>query len=187
GAVAMQVAAQAPHRVAGLVLVNSAGFGREVNLGLRLLAVRPLGRLLLRPSRAGARRVERSLFHDPSFATATRVEHAWRLARRPHAARVLLETVRGLGTFGGTRPEWRERLVRAVAELGVPVLAVWGDRDRILPARHLDAVAAGIPHARTHLFAATGHMPQIERAEDFGSLVAGFLTETRGRGAGGGD
>lgn len=179
GAVAMQVAVQAPHRVASLVLVNSAGFGREVSLGLRLLAIRPLGRLLLRPSRAGARRVERSLFHDPAFATEARVRHAHRLAQRPHAARVLLETVRGLGTIRGSRPEWRERLVRAVAELRIPVFAVWGDRDRILPARHLDAVAARLPHARTHLFTATGHMPQIERAEAFSSLASGFWAKTR--------
>ena len=182
GAVAMQVAVRAPHRVAGLVLVNSAGFGREVSLGLRLLAIRPLGRLLLRPSRAGARRVERSLFHDPSFATEARVEHGWRLAQRPHAARVLLETAGALGTFRGTRPEWRERLVGAVAALGIPVLAVWGDRDRILPARHLDAVATLLPHARIHLFTGTGHMPQIERAGAFSSLVAAFLAETAGQG-----
>lgn len=179
GAVAMQVAVQAPHRVASLALVNSAGFGREVSLGLRLLAIRPLGRLLLRPSRASARQVERSLFHDPAFATEARVEHAWGLAQRPHAARVLLETARGLGTIRGSRPEWRERLVRAVAELGIPVLAVWGDRDRILPARHLDAVAAHLPRARTHLFTGTGHMPQIERAEAFSSLASGFWAETR--------
>jgi pimeloyl-ACP methyl ester carboxylesterase len=177
GAVAMQVAVRVPHRVASLALVSSAGFGREVTLGLRLLAIRPLGRLLLRPSRAGARQVERSLFHDPSFATEARVEHAYRIAQRPHTGRVLLETARGLGTFRGSRPEWRERLLRAVAELGIPILAVWGDRDRILPARHLEAVAARLPGARTHLFADTGHMPQIERAEAFSRLASVFWAD----------
>src|SRR5436853_508323 len=83
--VAMQVAVQAPHRVASLVLVDSAGFGREVTLTLRLLAIRPLGRLLLRrPSRLGARQVERSLFDDPALATDARIDHAYRLAQRPH-------------------------------------------------------------------------------------------------------
>jgi pimeloyl-ACP methyl ester carboxylesterase len=174
GAVAMQVAVQAPHRVASLVLVDSAGFGREVALTLRLLAIRPLGRLLLRPSRPGARRVERSIFHDPAFATGARIEHAFRLAQRPHAARVLLELARTLGTLRGVRPQWRQRLLEAVAELGIPVLVVWGSSDRILPASHLNAAAAQLPHARTHLFDDTGHMPQIERADAFSRLVTDF-------------
>jgi pimeloyl-ACP methyl ester carboxylesterase len=174
GAVAMQVAVQAPRRVASLVLVDSAGFGREVSLGLRLLAIRPLGRLLLRPSRSGARQVERSIFHDPSFATNARIEHAWWLAQRPHAARVMLETSRSLGTLRGVRHQWRQQLLEAVAELGIPVLAVWGSTDRILPAAHLEVAAERLPHARTHLFDDTGHMPQIERAAAFSRLVTDF-------------
>ena len=174
GAVAMQVAVEAPRRIASLVLVDSAGFGREVSLGLRLLAIRPLGRLLLRPSRPGARKVERSIFHDPAFATDARIEHAWWLAQRPHAARVLLEISRSLGTLRGVRPQWRQRLLEGVAELEIPVLVVWGSSDRILPAAHLNAAAARLPHARTHLFDDTGHMPQIERADAFSRLVTDF-------------
>ena len=182
GAVAMQVAVQAPHRVASLVLVDSAGFGREVTLTLRLLAIRPLGRLLLRrPSRLGARQVERSLFDDPALATDARIDHAYRLAQRPHAARVLLETGRNLGTLRGVRPEWRQRLLKAVAEHGQTFwydieleVGEWGSNDRILPAKHLNAAAARLPHAQTHLFEDTGHMPQIERARAFSDLVTDF-------------
>jgi pimeloyl-ACP methyl ester carboxylesterase len=174
GAVAMQVAVQAPHRVASLVLVDSAGFGREVALTLRLLAIRPLAPLLLRPSQLGARQVERSLFHDPALATDARIDNAYRLAQRPHAARVLLESARGLGTLRGVRPEWRQRLLEAVAELEIPILVVWGSNDRILPAKHLHAAAARLPQAQTHLFEDTGHMPQIERASAFRDLVTDF-------------
>ena len=49
GAVAMKLAAEHPDRVSALVLANSAGFGQEVALVLRLLAVGPLAALLLRP------------------------------------------------------------------------------------------------------------------------------------------
>ena len=174
GAVAMQVAVQAPHRVTDLVLVDSAGFGREVTIALRLLAIRPLGRLLLRPSRAGARQVERSIFRDPSFATEARIGHAYQLAHEPHAARVMLETSRSLGNLRGVRSQWRDQLLAAVAELDIPILVVWGSADRILPATHFDAAAARLPKARTHLFPDTGHMPQIERAEELSRLVTDF-------------
>lgn len=185
GAIAMQLAVDAPDRVASLVLANSAGFGREVSISLRLLAIRPLGRLLLRPSRYGARRIERSLFHDPTFVTPARVEHTFALAQRPHAARVLLETARALGTIRGVRPQWRKTLLRSLAELDIPTLILWGDRDLILPATHLNAARTHLPHAQVHLFPDTGHMPQIERAEAFSELLESFWdTASRGRRAG---
>ncbi|SCG36440.1 alpha/beta fold hydrolase [Micromonospora coxensis] len=180
GAVAMQVAAAEPDRVASLALVNSAGFGQEVTLALRLLTLRPLGRLLLRPSRAAARRVERTLFHDPSFVTDERIAYALELAGQPYTARVMLETCRHLGTFRGVRPQWRDELLARVAERDVPTLIVWGDRDLILPATHLDAARARLPKARTHLFTDCGHLPQVERAEEFHRMLVDFwATEAR--------
>ncbi len=174
GAVAMRLATDHPARAASLVLVNSAGFGREVTVALRLLALRPLGRLLLRPHPVIARRTERAIFHDPAYVTEERLATALAVARQPHAARVMLELVRSLGTWRGVRPRWREELLAAVAALDLPTLVVWGDRDLILPASHLANARARLPKARCHLFADTGHMPQIERAAAFHALVTEF-------------
>ncbi|MFJ6197889.1 alpha/beta fold hydrolase [Micromonospora sp. NPDC092111] len=174
GAVAMRLAVAEPSRVASLALVDSAGFGREVTVALRLLAVRPLARVLLRPSRAVARRTERAIFHDPGYVTDERIAYALELARQPYAARVMAEIVRDLGTAGGVRPQWRDELLAEVARLDVPVLVVWGDRDLILPAAHLDAARARLPRARTHLFADCGHMPQIERADELHRMLREF-------------
>ncbi|MDQ3906047.1 MAG: alpha/beta fold hydrolase [Actinomycetota bacterium] len=185
GAVAMQLAVDDPHRVASLVLVNSAGFGREVTIGLRLLAIRPLGRLLLRPSRYSARQIVRSLFHDPTFVTPARIEHTFTLARQPHATRAYLEIARALGTIRGVRPQWRKTLLRSLAELDIPTLIVWGDRDVILPAAHLNAARAHLTRAQAHLFPDTGHMPQVERAQEFSELLENFWDNaSRGRQAG---
>ncbi|WP_405108946.1 alpha/beta fold hydrolase [Micromonospora sp. NBC_01405] len=178
GAVAMRLAVDDPARAASLVLVNSAGFGAEVTIALRLLALRPLGRLLLlRPSRAVIRRTERALFHDRRHVTQARLAEALAAARRPHAARVMLELVGSLGTFRGVAPGWRAELLDAVARLDLPILVVWGDHDLILPAAHLAAARARLPLARAHLFADTGHLPQVERAEEFHRLVTDFWAD----------
>jgi pimeloyl-ACP methyl ester carboxylesterase len=174
GAVAMQLSVEAPQRVASLVLVNSAGFGREVTAALRVLAVRPLAPLLVRPSRWGAARTERAVYGDPAQATPERIDLGLQLATRPHAGRVLLETARALGGLRGVHPGWRTGLLEEVAAAGVPTLVTWGDRDRVLPATHLPAAAAALPHARTHLFPGTGHMPQVERPAEFAALVDDF-------------
>ncbi|MER7457685.1 alpha/beta fold hydrolase [Micromonospora sp. NPDC126480] len=174
GAIAMQFAVTEPARVTSLGLVTPAGFGQEVTILLRLLAVRPFGRLLLRPSRWSARRTERALFCDPAFVTAERVAYALAVARQPHAARVMLETARNLGTFRGVRPQWREDVLARLAELDLPTLVVWGEKDLILPAAHLAAARARLPRARTHLFENCGHMPQIERADEVHRMLVDF-------------
>lgn len=179
GAVAMRVAVRAPHRVASLVLANSAGFGSEVTIALRALAVRGLGELLLlRPSLAGAWRIERSLYRDRAFVTDQRVAHTFALATRPHGARVTLEVGRSLGTFRGVRPQWRDELLTELTALRqVPTFVMWGEDDLVLPAAHLAAARQRLPYARTHLFPRTGHMPQVERAEEFAELVSDFWAE----------
>jgi len=177
GAVAMRMLATAPARIATLTLVNSAGFGKEVTPALRILAVPGLGKQLLRRIDArSAYRIERSLFHDRAHVTEERVAFALRVAARPENARVFLETARELGTLRGVRAAWRQTLLSQVAAHPRPSLIVWGDRDLILPATHLTAARAAFPHAKTHLFADTGHLPQIERADDFADLARRFLT-----------
>ncbi|WFF05329.1 hypothetical protein O7622_19980 [Micromonospora sp. WMMD1076] len=160
-----------PRRAASLALLNSAGFGREVTVALRLLAVRPVARLLLRPHPTTARRTERAVFYDPAYVTEERIATALAVAGQPHAARVMLELVRDLGTWRGVRPRWRAELLDVVAALDLPTLLVWGERDLILPAAHLAYARTRLPNARSHLFRDTGHMPQIERTAEVEALL----------------
>lgn len=176
GAVAMQLLASHPERVASLTLVNSAGFGAEVTALLRMLSLPGIGRqLATRSTPAGARLMERRLFADPSLATRERIDHALRIAAQPGTGEFLLEMASHLGTMRGVRPQWRAELLSAVAAHPRPTLLIWGDRDRILPVAHLAAARRQFPDAQVHLFAATGHMPQIERADEFADLVTAFV------------
>ena len=178
GAVGMIVAVAHPDRVSAIVLANSAGFGTEVTVVLRLLAVKPIGTRLMRPAISRSARTVQSLFHDRSLATQERIARAFALAQRPDHARTTLDIVHDLGTFRGVRPEWRERLLRELAELDIPLLILWGDRDRVLPSHQLRAAVAALPDAQSHVFADTGHMPQIERPDEFAALVAAFLARS---------
>jgi 2-hydroxymuconate-semialdehyde hydrolase len=176
GAVAMRLLADAPSRVLTLTLVGSAGFGREVVYTLRALAIPMLGkRLLGRMDPRAAKRVERSLFFDPAHATPERVEFAVKAFARPDFVAVYLETAKVLGTIRGVRPAWRRTLLEKVSKHPRPTLITWGERDLILPSTHLDAARKAFPDARYHLFPDAGHMPQIERADEFADLTRAFL------------
>lgn len=175
GAVAMAFAAANPSRVRALVLVDSAGFGSEVTMVLRLLAVKPLGSLLMRPARATSQRTVEAIFYDKKFATPERVEHSFQLSRRRPHARTLLDVAHDLGTFRGVREGWRAALLEKLRGLGIPTLVVWGDHDHILPFSHLAAAERALPGVDTHVFTKAGHMPQIEKPDEFAAVVTDFL------------
>ncbi|MBC7442479.1 MAG: alpha/beta fold hydrolase [Ramlibacter sp.] len=178
GAVAMTFAVSHPERVAALVLANSAGFGPEVAMVLRLLTVKAIGRALLRPTLKNSTRTVQSLFYDKSLVTEERIRHSYALSQRRAHSQTLLELANDLGTLRGIRPEWRTALVDALTKLDIPTLVVWGDRDHVLPSAHLHAAALTLPRAESHLFEKTGHMPQIERPDEFAALVEDFLTRS---------
>ncbi|MEZ0494509.1 alpha/beta fold hydrolase [Kineococcus sp. TBRC 1896] len=180
GAVALRFAVDHPGRVRSLTLADPAGFGRDVTVALRAITVPLLSRRLLEPGTEASRRTLRAVFHDAGLVTAERVARAEALSRRPHGARVMRQTARSLGTPLGVRRRWRRDLLRAARATPVPTLVVWGAQDRILPATHLDAARRELPHARTHLFPATGHMPQIERPAEFAELLQEFWTTVGG-------
>jgi pimeloyl-ACP methyl ester carboxylesterase len=178
GAVALRFAADYPERVAKLVLAGSAGFGRGFLWLLRLLALPGVGEVCLALDRLAAEIALRCIFYDPRFATRARVRETLELIRRPGAKQALLRALRAFGSPFGVRAAWRRQLAQRLATLSVPMLVVWGERDRILPVRHLKRVRRLYPHARTHLFRDTGHAPQLERAAAFNQLVLEFLAET---------
>ncbi len=180
GAVSMTMLASAPERVTTLTLVNSAGFGKEVTWALRILAVPGLGRQMLRHiDPRTAPRVERTLFRDRALVTPERVEMAIRIARQPDFAPVYLEVAKALGGFRGVAAAWRAALLASLAEVDLPTMILWGERDMILPSHHLAAARAAFPHAKSHMFPDTGHMPQIERPDEFAGLVRPMLASVR--------
>jgi pimeloyl-ACP methyl ester carboxylesterase len=184
GAVAMTLAAEHPDRVASLVLANSAGFGREVNVALMPMAYGVLGALPVvgqrfrrRARQAGIQSI-RDLFHDPSHVTDEMLRHAGKVSGQPDFLLTFVTTAAALGVpLLGTYPWWRRALLEKIAAAEIPTMVVWGDADTVLPSAHLEAAVAALPHASSHLFPDTGHLPQIERAEEFAELASRFVAE----------
>jgi pimeloyl-ACP methyl ester carboxylesterase len=175
GAVALRMHADDPGAVRALVLVSPAGFGADAALGLRLMTVPVLGEVLQRGHMIAATMQVRALFADAALATRELAEASARRMRRPGARRHYLQVIRDLGAWSGVRPEWRQEVLQALAAAGTPTLVLWGDRDVVLPHRHLDAVSATLPHAVPVSLPGLGHAPQLEDPDGFLALVGAFL------------
>ncbi|MGB5951360.1 MAG: SDR family NAD(P)-dependent oxidoreductase [Ornithinimicrobium sp.] len=176
GAVAMTLLARHPERVSTLTLAASAGFGSEVTFNLRVLAVPLLGpRLLSRSSWSGTASIERTLYADSTLATRERIDHAFALAQVPGRAETFRECLLGVGGLRGVDKGWREILLNQVAAQRVPTLIVWGEKDEVLPADHSEAAQRALGHAQTHVMTDTGHLPQVERPEEFARLLSDLI------------
>lgn len=63
----------------------------------------------------------------------------------------------------------------ALPGIRVPVLVIHGDLDQTIPISAGRRIAESIPHARFVEFSGVGHLPHLERAEEFNRIVLDFL------------
>ncbi|HXN96504.1 MAG TPA: alpha/beta hydrolase [Candidatus Acidoferrales bacterium] len=68
-----------------------------------------------------------------------------------------------------------ERLDDRLASIKVPTLVAWGKQDKLLPIGAGERYAAGIAGAKLISFEKCGHVPPIEKTEEFVAAVVAFL------------
>jgi pimeloyl-ACP methyl ester carboxylesterase len=68
-----------------------------------------------------------------------------------------------------------ERLDDRLASIKVPTLVAWGKQDKLLPIGAGERYAAGIAGAKLVSFEKCGHVPPIEKTDEFVTAVVAFL------------
>jgi 2-hydroxy-6-oxonona-2,4-dienedioate hydrolase len=107
----------------------------------------------------------RILFHDKSLVTEKMVDE--QLTLRLRAAFTITKMQEA-----GERGSLSEQEVRAVK---APTLVVWGKYDELANPAGAERLEKAIPGARKAIIDNCGHMPQLERADEFNRLVREFL------------
>ena len=174
GMIAVKTALQYPDRVAGLVLVSSAGFGPELTWWLRLRAVLPIAKIL-RPSLPMYRYAVRGLVHDPRVVPDDMIEAFVEMANQPDASDAHRRVLRYGVDWRGLKPDALKEVRDAAQAIRVPTLIIWGKQDRVVPVAHAEIARQAIPDARLHLFDRCGHMPMVEKPDEFNVLVNEFV------------
>jgi 3-oxoadipate enol-lactonase len=147
--------------------------------------------LVLVDTRAGAESAESRRGRDETLELLDEVGvHAvWgRLEGRlfaPGARREVVERARELALEQGaerlaaavTAIRDREDSTELLAEIDVPVLVVTGEDDTIAPPAEAEAMADALPRARLVRIPGAGHLPPLERPDDFTRALLAFLDE----------
>lgn len=174
GGVALQFALNFPRKVEKLVLVNSFGLGKEITLTLRL-ATLPFVSKLFSPSRSGTALALKQSVYDATLITNEWVELYYQIATLPGLWETLLAIIDTNINLFGVRPEVYNAIVDRLATITAPTLVFWGQQDRVLPVAHAAVATKGLLSARLHIFDPCGHWSQVERSEEFNTLVLEFL------------
>jgi pimeloyl-ACP methyl ester carboxylesterase len=178
GGIAMQFVYQHPDYVQRLVLINSGGLGPDVGMLLRLASL-PGAELVL-PVIAAKRLLapgERvwSLMRKAGIESP-RGEEMWRhyrsLSDGP-TRQAFLRTVRGVIDHRGQAVSALNRLN---TRMDFPVMAIWGDRDAMIPVAHAYAAQQVRPDVRVEVLTDVGHFPHAERPAEVAELIDDFIT-----------
>ncbi|MEW6636601.1 MAG: acetoin dehydrogenase dihydrolipoyllysine-residue acetyltransferase subunit [Actinomycetota bacterium] len=161
GAVAGAFALAHPERVASLVLIASAGLGEEINAGY-------IEGFIAANRRKEMKGVLGLLFANPDLVTRQLVNDVLRF-KRLDGVDEALRTIADKVFPGGKQAGGLD-----LPALDVPILAIWGREDRIVPASHAGRLTE---RARIELLDDTGHMPQMEAAGAVNRLISGFLAD----------
>jgi pimeloyl-ACP methyl ester carboxylesterase len=187
GLVALRVALGEPGRVGALGLVDAAGFGRAVNPALTSLTLPGYGRAAISWAQTTPGARQRALgrgsllFAKPLLVPEYWLEEQRRLAWTPRFMSATLAALRAM-----LSPVWgqREVVLDDLSRLRMPTLVVWGTLDAVFPAYQARDAVGRIPDGRLALIPGCGHLPQVEKTQEFADAVTKFLDDTnrqRGR------
>ncbi len=174
GAVALQFTRFYPDRVDRLVLVDSMGLGREISLGIRLITL-PAIVSALRPGRWMIPAMLKSNFYNGAKLAPEWLELRYAVFAIAGRNQVILNLGRSNFTLRGVRPDVYQPIVDSLPQITQQTLIIWGDRDRIIPVKHADIAATGLPNNQLQIFPNCGHHPYLEYPDRFNRSVLEFL------------
>jgi len=176
GAVATRLAIRFSNVVKKIVLVGSAGLGRESSYLFSIMNVPILGELITRPSLEGSANSAKFLVYDPTIMTPESAELNYQIMSQPDAHQCFLMTVRENSNLFGQDKSMYGPNVTGLGTLNKPVLVIWGQEDQLVPVAHAKLAAQALPNARVQIFEKCGHLPMVEHPQVFNELVISFLS-----------
>lgn len=169
----------------GLILISSAGFGKEVWFLYKLASLPILNHITVRLAINGGIRVNGRSSWKPVVFDISKVPelmvdlnsyYRTRIETRPAYEFILKEML----TVRGQNPKAIEQIMEIAQEIGskgVPTLVIWGEDDRVIPCSH-GRIAAELMRGKLHILSQCGHMPYLEYPEEVSELMVQFLQES---------
>ncbi len=180
GGVAMQFVYQHPDYCERLVLISSGGLGPDVGLILRLLSA-PGAEFVLpivapKPVLKVGNKVK-SWLSSAGIQSPRGAEmwSAYSSLSDPKTRQSFLRTLRSVVDYRGQAVS---ALSRLKLQQNLPVMAIWGEDDDIIPVAHAYAAQAAREGSRLEVLPGVGHFAQVEAPMQVVDLIEDFIATT---------
>ncbi|MEV7966994.1 alpha/beta hydrolase [Sphaerisporangium sp. NPDC088356] len=164
GLVAIDLAGRRPDRVRGIVVSGAPGLTADPDVGLsfdRRGSVRPVGEEF-------GDRMMAALFHsEERFFTDERMEEVGAMLLQPSAMVSMARSLKATRKY---------QVKPALDKVATPSKYIWGRHDRMTPVDPWLTVLAEYPEAEVVVVEDSGHIPMIERAEEYTAHLEPFVT-----------
>ncbi len=158
GHVALHLALSHPELVRGLVLAGSSG----------LIERSTVRDVQVRPSRAWLEEKIGELFFDPKHVRESDIDRAHEALSHRRRARAMVRL---------SRSARKNHLGARIGELAAPTLLIWGNQDVVTPPEAAREFYRLLPDARIIWFDQCGHVPMVEKPDDFAEALLAFIAE----------
>jgi pimeloyl-ACP methyl ester carboxylesterase len=172
GGAALTFAHLFPAMLDRLILAAPLGWGKEINLGLRLLTI-PGFINLLRPSRAMIPSMLKWNFANPGNLPPDWIERRYEVFALPNRQKSIAGLARANINLWGVKPQVYQKVIDNLPQIQQQTLVIWGEVDRVLPVSQAQ-MAARIPRHQLEIWPC-GHHPFLEFPDRFNKTVLEFL------------
>ena len=163
GWVATEFAVQHPEMVDKLVLVDSAGLAGKIQGFPADISID------LNPSTIAAwRTLLESIFYDKSGVTDELATHLFVNRMRTNDGYTIERALAGFASW----PQLEDDKLKSIH---APTLVIWGRNDELISVDRAEKFGRGIPGAKVVVFEQCGHVPPVEKTEEFNRALLEFL------------
>lgn len=155
GAISLSTALESPDRIKSVTVISSVALGKEIDAEY-------LRGFVATNSRKELKDLARRLFANEDLVTRQLVDDLLRFKRLDGVQSAL----EGILSFLLEGDRQRTVLSEDIKNLSVPIRAIWGEKDRIIPASHAASIGKDV-----HILPNTGHMAHMEAANEVNRLL----------------
>jgi pyruvate dehydrogenase E2 component (dihydrolipoamide acetyltransferase) len=155
GAISLSTVLESPDRIKSVTVISSVALGEEIDAEF-------LRGFVATNSRKELKDLTRRLFANEDLVTRQLVDDLLRF-KRLDGVQAALEAILSFLLEGDRQ---RTVLSEDIKNLSVPIRAIWGEKDRIIPASHAASIGKDV-----HILPNTGHTAHMEAANEVNRLL----------------
>lgn len=164
-----------PNTFTKLVLCDSDGFlylPPFIMMASSFLLKPFLYKMVSKPS--FVKKTMQSVYYDPAHITEEHLNQNLEMVKSKENFDAMMSLNRNFKYLDLKRTKVRARL----KEMKTPTLVIWGANDKFIPVKYAKVVHKEIPNSRLHLIPECGHVPMVEKPNEFVQAVEDFINAT---------